>query len=131
MRIVFGVFKWSIFLGCLAVVGVSVFFFVRYRPRSTIEGPIDFMHLSADGSRLATQDKGSNGPLRVWDTHSGRVVHEWVFRGPIRGFSASPDDRHISVQESVDRVHLMDFQTGKAWQFDRELEGVDNLSFSP
>jgi len=92
---------WAVFLGFLAAVGVGVFHFVRYRPRCTIPELLFVQHLSADGSRLVTvtgpklNDAHNRGPLQVWDTHRGHVVHE-LFRDIAAGwFECSPNGLRV------------------------------------
>jgi WD40 repeat protein len=124
---------WSILLGFLGVVGFGVFHFVRYRPRCVIEGPASHLHLSADGSRLAvlewTQPKGGRGPLRVWDTHGGRVVHELFGDAAVRHFEVSPDRRHLAVMLSDDDLRLVDWLTGEEQQL--PVGRLRHFEFSP
>jgi hypothetical protein len=128
---------WTVFLGFLAAVGTVCYIFVRHAPRCTITGPLVFQHLSADGSRLVTlRPKGNHvvrGPLQVWDTHSGHVVHEWFTDADVLRFNRSADDRHGAIVLSDGRLRIVDWQTGQAWRFDEppENEAVNRADFSP
>lgn len=141
---------WVIFLGCMTALSGCVFFFVRHRPRCTISGELDTIHLSADGSQLVTRRTMPNhdkhgprepgwtlhyGPLQVWDTRSGRVIHEWFHDATMRWTMMSPDGRHIAVVTGDGRIGggalwLVDCRTGQEWRFD-EVKDVNRLEFSP
>jgi WD40 repeat protein len=92
------------------------------------------MHLSADGSRLLTlsEPKGNapRGPLQVWDTHSGHVVHEWFPGANVQRFVSSPDGRHVAFNIDDGVVRIVNWQTGEDWSFD-EPRDVNRLEFSP
>jgi dipeptidyl aminopeptidase/acylaminoacyl peptidase len=141
---------WAIFLGCVTALGGCVFFFVRHRPRCTIVGSLDTIHLSSDGSRLVTRRTMPNhdkhipkepgwtlhyGPLQVWDTHSGQVLHEWLHDATMRWTVMSPDGRHIAIVTGDGRIGggelwLVDDHTGQDWRFE-EPQDVNRLEFSP
>src|SRR5260370_21087820 len=75
------------------------------------------------------------GPLHVWDTHSGRVIHEWLHDATLRWTMMSPDGRHIAIVTGDGRIGggdlwLVDIQTGQDWRFD-EPKDVNRLEFSP
>lgn len=125
--------SWALFLGCLAALGVAVFSYVRHRPRCTIAGPFALVRVSADGSRLLTltAPKGNveRGPLQVWDTHGGGVVHEWFAGVNVERGTPSPDGRHIAV--NVDGVlRLVNWHTGEDWSVG-EPRNINRLEFSP
>src|SRR5262245_15094753 len=130
------IFGWLLFLGFLMGVGAVCFIFVRHAPRCTITGPLVFKHLSGDGSRLVTLKPIANhferGPLQVWNTHSGGVVHEWFADTDVLRFQRSADDRHGAIVLSDGRVRIVDWQTGQAWRFDEppENEAVNRADFS-
>src|SRR5260370_333303 len=70
---------WAIFLGCVTALGACVFFFVHHRPRCTIEGPLETVHLSSDGSRLVTRNTMPNH-----DKHIPKVPGWTVHYGPLQ-----------------------------------------------
>lgn len=138
--------SWALFVGCVSAVGGCVFLFVRHRPRCTIVGPLAKVHLSSDGSRLVTlrtmpsHDKHipkqpgvtlSYCPLQVWDTHSGRVVHEWFRDEKVLRHVCSPDDRHVAVDLGDGVPRLVDCRTGQDWVFDEIREVANRFLFSP
>lgn len=128
---------WAVFLSFLGAIGALVFVFVRHAPRCTITGPLVYQHLSADGARLVTlmpkADHVRRGPLQVWDTRSGRVVHEWRHDADVLRFQPSPDDRHGAIVLGDGRLRIVDWQTGKEWCFDEPAkdEAVNRADFSP
>jgi hypothetical protein len=128
------VIYWVLFLAALLGVGVTVFAFVRHRPRCTIVGPLALQVLTADGSRMLTLSQpGGNalhGPLQVWDTHSGHLIHE-LFRGArVHRSVRSPDGAHVAFNVDDGSVQLVNWHTGEAWQID-EPRDIDRLEFSP
>jgi WD40 repeat protein len=134
------ILSWLLFLGFLTGVGAVCFVFVRHAPRCTITGALIYQHLSADGSRLVTLRPKANhvqgplqGPLRVWDTHSGHMVHEWFADADVLRFNCSADDRHGAIVLGDGRGRIVDWQTGQAWRFDEppENEAVNRADFSP
>ncbi len=137
---------WTVVLGCAMAVGGGVFFFVRHRPRCTIEGPLAQIHLSSDGSRLVTvrtttdnvklgpQERGATvmyGPLQVWDMQSGHVVHEWFHDEKILRHVCPPDGRHVAIDLGNGAPRLVDTQTGEEWCFDDVREVANQFVFSP
>lgn len=128
---------WAFYLGFLAAVSVVVFAFVRSQPRCTISCPFIHMYLSADGSRLATlkpkQNCVYNGPLQVWDTQSGHVVHEWFHDAEVLPREHSPDGRHAAVVLDDGVLRIVDVYTGKSWRFDEppKDDAVNRADFSP
>jgi WD40 repeat protein len=110
--------------------------FVRYRPRCTIVATHQsILHLSADGSRLVTikpsKTKAGHGrPLRVWDTHTGEIVHELLRDAEVEPmWMRWPDDRHFAVLADR-RLRLIDWRAGQEWRFE-EPKGEQRFFMSP
>jgi hypothetical protein len=110
------------FLGLLLAVGAGVFYFVRYRPRCTIEGPVVVRHLSRDGRWLVadalSQPKHDSDAqvslgLRVFDAHSGRLVHS--LPALPYDYLRSPDGLHFVWQGRDGAIEIADWQAGKIW----------------
>jgi WD40 repeat protein len=124
---------WAVFLACLSALGAGVFHFVRYRPRCTIVGPFVNDRLSPNGSRLVTVRGNKNemrGPLQVWDTLSGRVVHEWFAGAQVETFEYSPDDRHVAISLDDGLLRLVDWHAGQVWPIE-EPKRIEYCYFSP
>jgi hypothetical protein len=133
MRHLWRLLGWAVFLGCLSALGAGVFHFVRFRPRCTIVGSFVNERLSADGSRLVTVRGNKNelrGPLQVWDTSSGRVVHEWFAGGQVETFEYSPDDRHLAISLDDGLLRLVDWHAGQVWPIE-EPKRIEYCYFSP
>jgi WD40 repeat protein len=83
------------------------------------EGP--FGGLSADGARLVTFGKSSQG-VHVWDTHSGRELGSFPEIEPLNGtFSAS--GRFLPEVKNQDELSLIDTRTGRLLKI--PLKGLD------
>ena len=131
MRFVRRLLGWTLLLGCLAGLGVGVFLFVRHRPRCTIIGPFTTRAVSADGSLLVTMplEKPRRGPVQIWDTRSGRVLHELFADAQIKSFECSPDNRHLALVLSDGLLRLVSFETGEHWCLDMARD-VEQFRFS-
>ena len=89
---------------------------------------------SADGSMLATT--GDDGSARVWDSGTGRLLHDFTGSGQVWGPSFSPDSTLLAAAWSdVGVVRIFDVRTGR---LDRELPmgatpepGPRDTAFSP
>jgi hypothetical protein len=100
MRLLRPLIRWMFLFAVLTAIGAVTFQVVRYRPRCTLRtSSIDTVHLSADGGHLLRHDVP--GPVSVWDTHNGSLVHELF---------ADPGVRHLrtSPRESVAAAILGD-----------------------
>src|SRR5262249_27641065 len=120
------IISWVLFLAGLLGIGVTVFAAVRHRPRCTIVGPLAVQILAADGSRMLTlsgpRGNALHGPLQVWDTHSGHVVHELFHGARVQRFVRSPDGSHVAFNADDGVVQLVNWHTGEAWQIDEPRE---------
>src|SRR5262245_14472709 len=113
--------RWSFFVGCLVLVAAVTFHFVRYRPRCTIEGHFASVLRSRDGLRLLTFSEPTSFTelergrwhFQVWDTSSGRAVHEWHIRDELKAKALSIDDRHVAICSAGAAVRLLDWQEGR------------------
>lgn len=122
--------RWAVFVGFLSAVGV--FQFVRYQPRFTIPELLFVERLSEDGSRLVTVTPPplglpyARGPLQVWDTHSGSILHQFFGEAKSAWFTLSPDGGEIAAGLDDGTLRLVDWRTGR----ERRLDDVD-LGFMP
>jgi RNA polymerase sigma factor (sigma-70 family) len=92
--------------------------------------------LSADGKTLATAGShgGSDNFIRLWDTASGKQLHD--FGGKQKGFffglAFTPDARLLaSIHQKPDAVKLWDTSTGKLVREDRAEASIGCVAFSP
>jgi WD40 repeat protein/CHASE3 domain sensor protein/energy-coupling factor transporter ATP-binding protein EcfA2 len=89
---------------------------------------------SADGSMLATT--GDDGSARVWDSGTGRLLHDFTGSGQVWGPSFSPDSTLLAAAWSDEGVvRIFDVKTGR---LDQELPmggtpepGPRDTAFSP
>ena len=132
MRFARRLVRWLLFLGFFLAVGAGVFFFVRSRPRCTINQAGDVALLSPDGSQLLTSHTGKTrgGKLQVWDTHDGRLLREWTSKRDGQFIAHSSDGRHYASFLEDGPLRLIEWQTGQLWTFD-EPKHVNSLTFSP
>ncbi|MBY0522247.1 MAG: WD40 repeat domain-containing protein [Gemmataceae bacterium] len=93
--------------------------------------------LSPDGKRLAEVSSnpitGSQNKLRLWDTSSGKQVHELGEAAGNVGITVfSPDGKRIAVTETNGQaVRIWDAEAGKETAAINNLPGVFGVTFSP
>ncbi len=127
----------SAVLAFSACVGMAVFAFVRHQPRSVIVGPLEIQDVSSDGARILTSkiDKGQDPwkrnrcPIQVWNSHTGRPVHEFNPDAAVPLIYRSPNERHVVLRTSEDKILLADWQTGELQSLD-EIQNVNDVRFS-
>jgi hypothetical protein len=115
--------RWTFLVALLAGVGYVTFLIVRHRPRCTITGPYDVVHFSSDGARVLTVVKKPTktpgfGPLLVWDTHSGSVMHTLLEGVEIKLLQAAPDNRHVAIRADDGIARVLDWHTGETWSLE-------------
>jgi WD40 repeat protein/DNA-binding SARP family transcriptional activator/CHASE3 domain sensor protein len=89
---------------------------------------------SADGSMLATT--GDDGAARVWESGTGRLLHDFTGSGQVWGPSFSPDSTRLAAAWSdTGVVRIFDLRTGR---LDRDVPmggvpdpGPRDTAFSP
>jgi len=131
----------------LAVVGVIVFFWVRYTPRSSLPASMEILRLSPDGGLLLGRVGGIEwyfrrkpdrhpdvGTFQVWNTREGKL--ERSFRSAqVRppkftraGFSWNP----ILIVDNEGVPTIFNWITGKEQRLDhRECKDLDPVGLSP
>lgn len=57
------------------------------------EGPIRVAQFYADDSQAITSS--DDGSVKLWDTHSGKVLKQLDYAGPVQQVSVSPDGQHL------------------------------------
>jgi WD40 repeat protein len=126
------VLGWLLFLGFLWAVGWAVYGYVRHTPRCVIEGPL-VVHLSADGSQLATLQFTSafhiRAPLQVWDTRTGRCIRQ-SWNDESLWFQESPNGRRAVAWVDMQWLWLIDWDEGTEKRLERHTV-VHNWEFSP
>src|SRR5262245_8983599 len=95
--------RWSLFGAFLALVGVAMHRLFPPQPRWAVEGVIGKLLLG--GSRWAApfgfpapgEAWKHQGPLKIWDTQTGRLVRAWLGEGALMHYqSVSPDRRFLA-----------------------------------
>src|SRR5262245_2875558 len=134
MKLLRRMIAWGFYGVFLYAVGMVVFVLVRHTPRCTITGPLKAFHLSVDGSRLAThvmsKDDVAFGPLQVWDTQNGKVIHAWFDQVGLRDVATSPDGRYVAVSLANNSSRLLDLQSAQEFTLDHTKDIVQ-FQFSP
>jgi WD40 repeat protein len=88
--------------------------------------------LSPDGKRLAAAYYGENGPVRFWDTATGKELHE--VKGSdsaVRSLAFSPDGRRLALS-CQNGLRLWEVATGKElWRLPIDGNQLFDITFSP
>jgi RNA polymerase sigma factor (sigma-70 family) len=73
--------------------------------------PIDHLGLSRDGKLLATG--GTQGPVRLWDTRTGKSIREFTTESTFWAVALSGDGRQLACSKAWAIVQVFDVRTGK------------------
>lgn len=140
--------RWTVRLigvGILVAAGIVSFRVAKTWPRSVIASDLHAIHFSADGATLITGHQavcignvtgGTSGatgkaPLKVWDTHSGKLVRTLL--NDVKTFK----DYKVCEQRTLlavglgGTIRLADWQTGEEWNIEVGPGEVQSLRFSP
>ncbi len=82
--------------------------------------------LSPDRSRLTTVSKSS---VEVWDTASGKVLHEFANEAGVP--TLSPDGKTLACSTLGKAINLLDVETGQRLGLDPHLDPVTSIAFAP